>query len=137
MPALFYCIATGIFWGVATLVARYLSVGPWMLAILISTGQLLALLPLVPSQSFAAAGTKAIGIGIAAGMINGLGLLAFYQLVAGASEGRCELSSVTPIAMVLVPIVITIGSRLMFDEPFTFNKIAGIALACVAIWLLE
>ena len=137
MSALFYCVATGIFWGVATLVARYLSVGLWMMAILISAGQFLAMVPLLPSQSFAAAGTKTVGIGIAAGLINGLGLLAYYQLVAGANDGLWELSRVAPIAMMLVPIVITIGARFMFDEPFTANKIAGIALACVAIWLLE
>ena len=137
MNALFYCVATGIFWGAATLLARYLAVGPWMMAILISAGQLLAVLPLLPSQSFAAAGARAVGIGTAAGIINGLGLLAYYQLVGGSNEGLWELSRVAPIAMVLVPIVITIGARFMFDEPFTANKIAGIALACVAIWLLE
>src|SRR5690349_8474544 len=87
MHALFYCVATGIFWGVATLVARYLDVGPWLMAILISTGQLLAVIPLFSSEGFAAAGAKTIGIGTAAGLINGLGLLAYYQLVAGANDG--------------------------------------------------
>jgi drug/metabolite transporter (DMT)-like permease len=137
MGALFFCVATGIFWGVATLVARYMSVSVWMMAILISAGQFLAMLPIMPGQSFTAAGTKTIAIGIGAGLINGLGLLAYYQLVAGANQGLWELSRVAPIAMVLVPIVITIGARFMFDEPFSANKIAGIALACVAIWLLE
>src|SRR5262245_11424538 len=101
MSALFYCVAVGIFWGVATLVARYLSVGTSMMAILISAGQFLAMAPLIPSQSFAAAGATTLGIGIAAGLINGLGLLAYYQLVAGANDGLWELSRVAPIAMVL------------------------------------
>ena len=137
MEALFYSIGVGLFWGASTLIARYSGAGPYMMAILISFGGLITMLPLLPSQDFAATGNKAIAIGIAAGIINGLGLLAFYKLVGGANEGLWELSRVIPIAMVLVPIVVTIGARVVFEEPFTPTKLVGIALACAAIWFLE
>jgi hypothetical protein len=137
MEALAYSIAVGIFWGASTLIARYSAVSAYMMAILISVGGTLAILPLVPGQNFAAAGVRAVAIGLGAGIINGLGLLAFYKLVGGANEGLWELSRVVPIAMVLVPIVVTVGARFMFDEPFTPTKIVGIVLACVAIWFLE
>jgi drug/metabolite transporter (DMT)-like permease len=137
MEPLTYSIAVGLFWGASTLIARYSAVGSYMMAILISVGGMIAMLPLLPSQNFAAAGTRALAIGLGAGIVNGLGLLAFYKLVGGANEGLWELSRVIPIAMVLVPIVVTIGARFMFDEPFTPTKLIGIGLACAAIWFLE
>jgi drug/metabolite transporter (DMT)-like permease len=137
MEALSYSLAVGIFWGASTLIARYSGAGPYMMAILISIGGMITMLPLLPSQSFAATGSRSVAIGIGAGIINGLGLLAFYKLVGGANDGLWELSRVIPIAMVLVPIVITVGARVVFDEPFTPTKLVGIALACAAIWFLE
>jgi drug/metabolite transporter (DMT)-like permease len=137
MEALLYSIGVGLFWGASTLIARYSGAGPYMMAILISIGGLITMLPLIPGQDFAATGGKAIAIGVVAGIVNGLGLLAFYKLVGGANEGLWELSRVIPIAMVLVPIVVTVGARFVFAEPFTPTKLVGIALACAAIWFLE
>jgi hypothetical protein len=66
-----YSIAVGIFWGASTLIARYSAVGTYMMAILISVGGTLAILPLVPSQNFAAAGARPLAIGLAPGSSTG------------------------------------------------------------------
>jgi uncharacterized membrane protein len=137
MEALFYCMATGVLWGLATLIARLSGLGSWMMATMISMGSVIAMLPMLSRQSFAAAGSKALAIGLGAGLINGLGLLSYYQLVGGSNEGKWELSRVAPIALVMVPVVIAVGARFMFDEQLTTTKVVGIALACAAIWFLE
>jgi predicted RND superfamily exporter protein len=108
-----------------------------MMTILIVLGSLIPVLPLLRNQNFAATSGNALLLGLLAGIINGVGLLAWYRLVAGSNEGLWELSRVLPIGIVLLAVVIVIGGRIFFNEPLTTDKLTGLALACAAIWLLS
>ena len=108
-----------------------------MMTVLITSGSLLATLPIAFSQNYAAAGSRALMFGLVGGIANGIGLLAFYRLVAGSNEGLWEISRVLPISFVLVPIGTAIGARLFFNEAITADKVIGLVLAGGAIWFLK
>ncbi len=135
--AIFLCALVGVFFGTAPLLGRLSSVSAMMMAVLVAAGSLVATSPFAFSQDYAAAGPKGIILGLLAGILNGIGLIAFYQLVAGANKGLWEISKVLPIALALVPIVIAIGAAIFFGEKFTASKIIGVALAGGAIWFLK
>lgn len=131
------CVVVGIFWAAAPLLGRISSVNAMMMTVLIASGTLVATFPVAFSQNYAAVGSKALMLGLLAGIVNGIGLLAFYRLVAGSNEGLWEISRVVPISLALVPVGIAIGSRLFFSEALTTEKIIGLVLACGAVWFLK
>ena len=131
------CIVTGLFWACAPILGRLSSVNAMMMAVLIASGSLIAILPVAFSQNYAEAGSRALMFGLAGGIANGIGLLVFYRLVAGANEGLWEISRVLPISLILVPIGIAIGAKIFFNEPITTDKVVGLTLACGAIWFLK
>ncbi len=109
------------------------------MGIFVSIGTGLAVLPLIPSQTqnLMAAGSRNISIGLLAGVLNGLGAIAFYKLVHGSNEGLWELSRVAPVVYIFIPVVIAIGSITFFGEQITPNKIYGLIFAVLAIWFLN
>lgn len=135
--AIFLCAIVGLAWSSAPLLGRLSSVNAMMMTILIAFGTLVTTLPVAFSQNYAAAGSKSLSIGLIAGIVNGIGLIAFYRLVAGSNQGLWEASKVLPIATILMLIGITLGSRIFFGEPITTQKLIGITLACGAIWFLR
>lgn len=135
--AFLLCGIVGFFLAAAPIICRLSSANGIMMALLIGIGNLIPMLPFAFSQNYAAAGARSLAIGVAGGIANGIGLLAFYRLVAGSNEGLWEISRVLPISLVLIPIGIAIGARVFFSEPITTNKIIGLALAAAAIWFLN
>ncbi|MBI2454188.1 MAG: hypothetical protein HYV54_01270 [Parcubacteria group bacterium] len=131
------CLVVGFFWASAPLLGRLSSVNAMMMTVLIASGSLAVTLPVAFSQNYAMAGSKALIFGLAGGIANGIGLLAFYRLVAGSNEGLWEISKVLPISLVLVPIGIAIGAKFFFNEAITTEKLIGLTLACGAIWFLK
>jgi len=131
------CGVVALCWALAPMLGRMSSVNAMMLAVLVAAGSLIAALPVAFSQNYAAVGSRAIILGLVTGIVNGIGLIAFYRLVAGSSEGLWEASRVLPIAYVLVPVGIAILARLFFGEVVTTNKVIGLALAGGAIWFLN
>lgn len=131
------CLVVGLSWAGAPLLGRLSSVNAMMMAVLIASGSLAVMLPVAFSQNYASAGSRALLFGIAADIINSIGLLAFYRLVAGSNEGLWEISKVLSISFILVPIGITIGAKFFFGETITNEKMIGLAFACGAIWLLK
>jgi drug/metabolite transporter (DMT)-like permease len=135
--AWFLCAVVGLLWGIAPLIGRLSGVSAMTMATMIGGGTFLVTLFIAPSQDYVAAGAKGLLIALVAGIINGLGVLAFYRLVAGSGEGLWDASTVLTIAMVLVPIVIVIGARVFYGEELTAQRVVGLMLACGAIWLLR
>ena len=135
--AVLLCLVTGFFLTCAPILGRFSSVNAMMMTVLIASGTLIATLPVAFSQNYAEAGSRALMFGLAGGIANGIGLLAFYRLVAGANEGLWEISRVLPISLILIPVGIVIGSKLFFNEAITADKIIGLILACGAIWFLK
>ncbi len=135
--AMILCVLVGLLWGIAPLVGRLSSANAMMMSVLVAVGTLLATLPVAFSQNYAAASFKAIAFALIAGLANGIGLLFFYRLVAGANEGLWEISKVLATTSVIMPIVLVIGARLFYSEALTIEKIIGLVLACAAIWFLK
>ncbi|HTO55629.1 MAG TPA: EamA family transporter [Myxococcota bacterium] len=68
-----------------------------------------------------------------AGVMQGIGLLAFLRL----ATGKLEASVAIPISDVSMLIVTTIGAIYFFEESLGTQKLAGLALLFLGIWLLR
>ncbi len=135
--AMILCVLVGLLWGAAPLIGRLSSASAMTMSVLVAVGTLVATLPVAFSQNYAAVGLKAIVLALVAGIANGVGLLFFYRLVAGANEGLWEMSKTLAITSVIMPVVLVIGARLFYSEAITVDKIIGLVLACAAIWFLK
>lgn len=127
----------GLTWAAAPLIGRVAQLNAMMMAALIALGTFLAAIPIVINQNYASADWRSICLVLFAGILNGIGLTAFYRLVAGANEGLWDMSKVATIAYVLVPIAIMAGTRIFYGEFLTTDKMIGVVLACGAIWFLS
>lgn len=124
-------------WSGAPLIMQQANVNAMMMGSLLALGSLLAVSPVAVFQPYVAAGVRSVAIGLAAGVVNGLGVLAFYKLLGGVMAGQWEASKVFPAAFALIPLALAIGSRVFYGEPFTTGKIAGTVLVCAGIWVLN
>ncbi|OGZ31916.1 MAG: hypothetical protein A3F21_00455 [Candidatus Portnoybacteria bacterium RIFCSPLOWO2_01_FULL_38_39] len=116
-----------------SLIARASHLGGQWTALMIGIGTfVVTLMGVIPHPLLPAA--KPLAICLAAGIVNGLGMLAFGTLVAW--EGM-ELSKLISIAWGLVLIVISVGAWFFFEEQFTASKITGIISIVVGIYLLS
>jgi drug/metabolite transporter (DMT)-like permease len=78
--------------------------------------------------------SKAALIIFVAGLVNGIGMLAYTKMISSPSV---ELSKFVPIAAALVPVFAMLIAVVLFGDPITLKKIAGLTLACVAVFLLS
>ncbi len=131
------CGLNAMCWAAAPLIGKLSNANAKVMAVMISVGSLVAVLPMAFTQNYSAVGNKGLLVALAAGIINGIGVIVFYQLIFGLEQGYWEISKIIPIVFVLVPVVAVIGSRLVFAEEITIEKIIGVGLACAAIWLLK
>lgn len=131
------CLLAGIFWAAAPLVGRLSNINAILLGVVVVSGQLIVTIPIAFSQSWASASPRAIMFGLLAGLLNGLGVFAFYRLVAGWSEGLWNISQVAPIVFVLVSVFTVFGARAFYGEVITMDRIIGLGFACAAIWFLK
>jgi drug/metabolite transporter (DMT)-like permease len=70
---------------------------------------------------------------LAAGLMQGVGLLAFVRL----ATGKLEASVAIPVSDVAMLIVTTVGAIAFFQEAVTPQKLAGFAFLLVGIFLLR
>jgi len=131
------CLVSAVFWAAAPLIGRYSAVNPWMMATLVAGGSFLVVLPIIFLHNFALTDPRGIAIGLIAGVVNGIGLLAFYRLIAGSGQGLWDISRIVPLVFVMVPIFTSIGAFLLFKEDVTPQRIIGLVLAAGAIWFLK
>jgi drug/metabolite transporter (DMT)-like permease len=129
------CIAlVAIFWGGYPLVARMTSYGGPAGSLLLA---LVSLVPVGAAALWSAASappTRAQLWPLAiAGLMQGVGLLAFVRL----ATGKLEASVAIPISDVAMLIVTTVGAILFFQESPTAQKLAGLALLVFGIALLR
>ncbi len=68
---------------------------------------------------------------LGAGLCMAFGLLCFFRALAGGAAGV-----VVPLTA-LYPMVTVIMSWMVLHEDFTLRRLAGVALALVAVWLLS
>ena len=131
------CAFNALCWAAAPLIGRLSNTSAMVMAVMINVGSLVAVLPIAFTQKYSEVGPKGLVIALVAGIINGIGVIAFSHLVHGSAQGHWEASKIIPIVFVLVPVGVVFGARLAFAEAITVQKVLGIVLACVAIWLLS
>ena len=131
------CLSVGLCWSGAPFLGKASQLGPWIMTGFIAIGTLVPVIPLLFSQNFGDLTSRQITLGLLGGVLNGIGLLAWYRLVAGSNEGLWNLGTVLPVAIVLLSVVLVFGGRLFFQEPVTAQRMIGLALACGAIYFLR
>ena len=72
---------------------------------------------------------NAIFIGLAAGVVNGLGMLFYSHLI---GSGTAEVSRFMPVVTLFTMVVGVAGGLFLFHEPMTTKKMLGVGLAFVA-----
>lgn len=109
------------------------------MAMSIIVGGIIIVIPLtyVQFNNVLSSSPKALSLGLTAGVINAVGVIAWYKLVAGSNEGLWELSSVLPIAIVLLAVMLVLGGKVFFEESLTLSRLFGLILATGAIWFLR
>lgn len=126
-----YCFFAAFFFGTWPLIARFANLRAGWLALVFSigTGVIAAsglARPIPPGRSLL--------IGIVAGAVNGIGMMAFAKLI---DWKEVEVSKFIPIIFALMPVVSTIEAALFFNETMAARKLVGLALAFIAVYLLS
>ncbi len=101
----------------------------WMELGFIPAVVLMTLLSYSPSQ-FLGANRWGVGIAIAAGAIGSVGAFSQAWLLA-----RADASSIAPLTA-LYPVLTSVLAVALLHEPVTVNKVLGIVLSVLAIYLL-
>jgi drug/metabolite transporter (DMT)-like permease len=135
---LFLATAAGIVWAAAAIVGRVSGAPSAAMPLIISGGSFVACLPTIWFINTNALQTRSSLIVLIAGILNGIGMAISWQgLIGGAAEGKWELSVVMPIAYSLLFLFIAVGTVIFLGDPVTLKRAAGMALACVAIYLMR
>jgi len=129
-------LLAGFFFGLWPIIARFAGISSFWIAFLIPLGTLLVV-------SFEAAPKIAVStwplyklllIGLVAGAINGLGMLAYGRVLA---NGDLNVSKYVPIVAILSIATAAVGAFILFKEPVTVQKSLGLLFAVAAVWLLS
>lgn len=122
---------SGLFFGAWPLVMRASGLATaWVVMILaLGTG----LVGISVFKGTASPSLNGLLIGLAAGLLNGMGSLAYGKLL-GMPEA--EMSKIVPLLVVLIGAVGVFGGYFFYGEPFTLRKIIGIITVIIAALLL-
>lgn len=132
-PLVFTIIAALGFGGWPLIVRAY-SLSPITTSLAVSGGTFVVV------GSFAVLSlTKAGGIGtgalvpcLIAGVLNGVGFVAYTMLVSNSSWAASHV----PVSIVLMIAVITLGGILWFHDAVSFQRIAGFCFGAISVYLL-
>lgn len=126
----------GLTWGGYPLMTRWAGYeGPRATLLLMLTGMVpIAIAVLQPSTTSSVAPTTlALAKLIAAGLLMGVGLLAFHALVTSPMDASISV----PMADVAMLLISVIGAIVFFGEAITVQKVGGIALLLAGMALLR
>ena len=127
-------VLVGIFWGGYPLVARLSSFGGPFASLVLATLSLFPIALITAWHGDWTGPTRAqLWPVAAAGIMQGIGLVAFLRL----ATGELEASVAIPISDVGMLIVTTVGAMLFFQESVTVPKLAGLGFLFTGIWLLR
>ncbi len=130
---LFYCIATALCFGSWPLITRAAGdTSSWAMPIVLIACMLTSFLARIGAKD--AFPTKtAVLILVTAGVVNGLGALAYGRLITSTSQSMSALPSAALTAMI---VFMAFGGFVFFKEAVTPTKLVGLAFASVGCWLL-
>jgi uncharacterized membrane protein len=114
------------------IIARFLALPAVWTGVLINAGTLIVTLAMLYFNPVAIPKMGTVTAAILAGMINGLGFLAYSYLLSGVYEA----STVVIVITVMSPIIVVVLGALILGEPIMLKKVLGILVACVSIYLL-
>ncbi len=134
--ALFFCLIAGFCFGTWPLVAKYSNLNAFWVAFLVPLGTtiFISLVALPKLSNTSSLTTKAVAICLIAGVLNGIGILAYGKIISNTNWDISKYVSTTAILMICFT---AIGALFMFKEPFTTQKTIGFLFAVAAVWLLS
>lgn len=126
----------GVTWGGYPLLARWAgNFGARGTALLMLFGMLPIVAAVLLSKDAQSAWPTGVALYrlIAAGVLMGIGTLAFHAL----TTSTMDASTTVPLSDVAMLLVSAIGAIVFFSEPVTLSKVGGIVMLLGAMWLLH
>lgn len=121
---------SSVVFGAWPLIARLSGAGSAWTAIVVAIGTLGVVLLGANSDT---PDLKGWGVLLLAGVVNGLGFLAYSKILERKELELSQYLAMVPVGMVVVTVV---GAMLFFGEPATAKKVAGVLLAVIALVLM-
>ena len=131
MNALPLILIAALFFSAWPIIAKFSNLGFGWLSLVIAIGTGLIALTQVNHEVPIA---RQLLIGFAAGLVNGIGTLAYARLL---STKGVDVSKFIPLTLGLIAVFTVIAGVLLFKEPLSIKKVAGVFLVVVAIFLLN
>jgi drug/metabolite transporter (DMT)-like permease len=135
MSSIVVCIvAVAVFWGGWPLVARLAGETGIAGSIIMAVMMLISIAAAGMYTGVTLPSLRATGVLLVAGVMMGIGLIAFYAV---SSNPSVELSVVIPVLDTSMLLVSVIGGIWFFGEAVTVRKLIGIALLVIGIVTLR
>lgn len=132
---IYYCIFAALCFGGWPLLGRFSGLSSGWMSLLVASGTAtLGLISIFTNQTSGAPSARAIIIGLTAGAINGVGMLAYSKVIGWQGS---DVSKILPIAMILTPMFAMAGALIFLGEPVSAKKLFGAGIACAGIYLLS
>lgn len=127
-------LISAIGFGAWPLVSRGSGLSPIWTAITLSVATAMTILAGSPVFRGGSISTKAILIGLVAGLLNGLATLTYSQLI---SNKEWDISIYIPLTVGLMLVTLAVGGVVFFSESVTPSKVAGIIAILAGVYLLR
>lgn len=130
-----FSILAGLMFGLWPLIMKKSGLTPMANAFTLTIVSLAVYLPFIRPMDYQTTRFLTVGFGLAvvAGILNGLGTIAFQKMVTNK-----EVAIATGVMLVILTqvVVTAVGGRLFYADLFTGKKVGGVAAAAVAVYLL-
>lgn len=131
--AFLYSFLTGLFFGVWPLISRVANLSTIWTSLTVTIGTAIVVCIGV-SQELHLPPIRSISLGVVAGIVAGMGLLAYGKLISNSNVWNMSIT--IPISLVITPMVLIFGSWLFFGDQITLTKGIGGLLGILAIYLM-
>jgi len=126
-------IFSGIMFGAWPLVMKKSGLSPIVSAFTLSVVSAIVIAPFLRGNPLVAGAGVGLAIAVVAGIMNGLGTIAFMRLIGSPTIAI----SVGIFTVILVQTMITAaGGAIFFGDTFTGKRVAGMVLAICSLYLL-
>lgn|GEM_PF-2011359 len=129
-----YCIFAALCFGGWPLLGRCAGLSSGWMSLLVASGTVVLGTVSIITNPASTPSVRAIVIGLTAGAINGVGMLAYSKVIGWQGS---DVSKILPIAMILTPMFAMAGALIFLGEPVSAKKLFGAGIACVGIYLLS
>jgi len=131
-------LLTAVLWAVGILLSRASGGTPVQLAVLGCFGTGIVAIPIALIAQNAIASGRVLGLGLAGGIFNGLGVATLFAMFAIAStRDDWEISKIVPTIYAGVIVIVALGAAYFFSETFSMPKLFAVALIIAGIWLFS